>query len=653
MALANDKRKVQVTADGSVGPFTFDFLIFLSSHLVVESSDADGTNAVLHTEITDYTVSGVGNPAGGEITFVGGQQPASGKSITMRRVVPLTQLTDYVENDAFPAETHERGLDLLTMIAQQLQEQSDRSLVLTTTTPLSGLQFPDPSDPNNQNKAIVITGPTTLGVVEISAGGDLTVLGNKGELISHDGSGFVAVPPPTSGTGQVLTEDNTAPSGLSWQASGAGGPEGEFKGVVLTNLVNQDTLNDVVTMENAEYIVTDAGTLVRPQRVLSLNFNSTGVGGIDNGVRTTNRWYGIYYIFRGATSGTPDDPANPTADALLAVREPLFQFVEFSTLTGTNTRLRDFAARTKVSQGFTHNAANGFISHVMVRMAQIGSPIGNVWFTIETDSGGVPSGTVIATSRKKRAERMLAGTTGDIAFDFPRLVPITSGVTYHIVAQADYAISGINHLAWEADNANTYAGGAPADFNGSVWTPRVGEDMFFRLNGISNTGDVGFSTPVMPAGYTERTLIGFAFNRTGPLIKPFISFDREIICESTEANTDHWFVDNVSVNRATLQNAAIGPPRKCLVDFVGGSGTANTKLFMGQFDNHDIGNADRAQTLGSASLGFNNIVSDNNAWRQFGSIFWDRSLYTTRANLASTAFFYVRRIRWTKHGQAT
>ncbi|MBZ4307778.1 hypothetical protein LAN33_26250, partial [Mycobacterium tuberculosis] len=37
-------------------------------------------------------------------------------------------MTDYQPYDAFPADSHERALDLLTMMAQQLKDASDRSM---------------------------------------------------------------------------------------------------------------------------------------------------------------------------------------------------------------------------------------------------------------------------------------------------------------------------------------------------------------------------------------------------------------------------------------------------------------------------------------------------------------------------------------------
>ena len=69
---------------------------------------------------------------------------ATNERLTILRAVPATQEADYVQNDAFPAESHERALDKLTMIAQQQAEQLSRTLrlgVSVNTNP----EFPSPS----------------------------------------------------------------------------------------------------------------------------------------------------------------------------------------------------------------------------------------------------------------------------------------------------------------------------------------------------------------------------------------------------------------------------------------------------------------------------------------------------------------------------
>ena len=60
--------------------------------------------------------------------------PAAGTTLVIRRNTALTQETDYVANDPFPAETHEDALDKLNMQTQELQEQLDRSFKVSRTT---------------------------------------------------------------------------------------------------------------------------------------------------------------------------------------------------------------------------------------------------------------------------------------------------------------------------------------------------------------------------------------------------------------------------------------------------------------------------------------------------------------------------------------
>lgn len=78
---------------------------------------------------THFTATGAGVLAGGAITLTG-TGVAVGNTITIKRLVPLTQLVDYVANNRFPADTHEKALDKLTMICQYLGDEVLRSLRL-------------------------------------------------------------------------------------------------------------------------------------------------------------------------------------------------------------------------------------------------------------------------------------------------------------------------------------------------------------------------------------------------------------------------------------------------------------------------------------------------------------------------------------------
>lgn len=125
MTVPSQTNRDQQSGNGVTTAFTVPFRILDQTHLRVLLT-VDGVTTE-QTLTTHYTVSGVGG-ASTTVTFV--SAPASGSTITFLRNVPLTQETDYVPNDPFPAESHEQALDKLTMIAQQLAEEIDRSLRL-------------------------------------------------------------------------------------------------------------------------------------------------------------------------------------------------------------------------------------------------------------------------------------------------------------------------------------------------------------------------------------------------------------------------------------------------------------------------------------------------------------------------------------------
>lgn len=92
------------------------FYFLENNHLKVIKTALDGSDVTLVLD-SDYTVTGAGVTSGGLIALSTG---SVGETITITRSIPITQLIDYIYNDAFPADTHEKGIDKLTMICQQL-----------------------------------------------------------------------------------------------------------------------------------------------------------------------------------------------------------------------------------------------------------------------------------------------------------------------------------------------------------------------------------------------------------------------------------------------------------------------------------------------------------------------------------------------------
>ena len=140
MTISSTTVKNSYSGNGSTTAFAYTFKIFANTDLQVIIRSSTGTETV-KTLTTHYTVSGVGDASGGNVTFTSGNTPASGETVVIRRAVPQTQAIDYIANDPFPAESHEEGLDRATMTTQQVQEALDRSLKLSRTNTMTSTEF--------------------------------------------------------------------------------------------------------------------------------------------------------------------------------------------------------------------------------------------------------------------------------------------------------------------------------------------------------------------------------------------------------------------------------------------------------------------------------------------------------------------------------
>ena len=139
MTVSSTTTKNSYSGDGSTTVFAYTFKIFDDDDVsVIVRTDATGSETV-KTKTTHYTVSGVGNANGGNITF--GTAPASGETVVLIRDTSQTQTTDYTPNDPFPAAAHEDALDKMTFLAQELQEELDRSIKVSKTNTITSTEF--------------------------------------------------------------------------------------------------------------------------------------------------------------------------------------------------------------------------------------------------------------------------------------------------------------------------------------------------------------------------------------------------------------------------------------------------------------------------------------------------------------------------------
>ena len=170
MTVSSLKTIKSANGDGSNLTFPYDFKIFADADLAVILRSATGTETVQELT-THYSVTNAGVDSGGNVVFE--TAPAAGVTVVVRRNMALTQLTDYVANDPFPAATHEDALDRLTFITQAIQEELNRSFKISKTNTITSAEFTD-SATTRASKTLGFDSDGSLTTVAnfLPAGGD-------------------------------------------------------------------------------------------------------------------------------------------------------------------------------------------------------------------------------------------------------------------------------------------------------------------------------------------------------------------------------------------------------------------------------------------------------------------------------------------------
>ena len=138
MTVSSTTTKNSYSGNASTTTFAYGFKIFADADLTVILRASTGVETV-QTLTTHYTVTNAGVDTGGNVVFE--TAPASGVTVVIRRNMAITQATDYVANDPFPAATHEDALDRLTFINQQMQEEVNRTIKLSRTNTMTSTEF--------------------------------------------------------------------------------------------------------------------------------------------------------------------------------------------------------------------------------------------------------------------------------------------------------------------------------------------------------------------------------------------------------------------------------------------------------------------------------------------------------------------------------
>lgn len=200
MTISTTTSRQSYNGNGVTTVFSVPFRFFANTDLVVQLVTVSTGASTTLTLTTHYTVTGADEEDGGSLTML--TAPAVGERLVIRRVISATQEVDYVAGDPFPAETHERALNRLTMLAQQGEEVNARALVFPAGDTASG------ELPAVATRASKLLGFNSSGELTVSAPASGSAAELALDLASTDsGKGAAMVGFIQSGTGAA---DRTA-----------------------------------------------------------------------------------------------------------------------------------------------------------------------------------------------------------------------------------------------------------------------------------------------------------------------------------------------------------------------------------------------------------------------------------------------------------
>lgn len=356
-----------------------------------------------------------------------------------------------------------------------------------------------------------------------------------------------------------------------------------FQGLQLQTHRDSDVAHKKVELVGVDSIIMDDGTELRNDSNewsgKLADITVSGAGGLDTGAEASAIWYEIYAIAK----------EDATRNLLLHKSKLWFGSAAYAGGEDASQGIRSAVdnSTVKVAQGF-EIYGSGPAVHVNAKLLKVGSPTGKIWFTIESDTAGKPSGTALATSNSYDVSRL--PTTGlNVRLPIISSSTLSTSTQYHLVAQGSWTISATNYVAWRMDaSATGYADGSKAIYDSDTltWTTNAGAGLMFEV-GV----EVDASAVSMPTGYTKKCFLGWVFNNASGDFVPFIQVERSRRTAGITQANDLFLVMAGSAEFIDLW--FVLPPRKTIKAFIAltGTGTSAAVAAIGDLRATDITSA--------------------------------------------------------------
>jgi hypothetical protein len=140
VAVSSLTNKTVISGNGITTVFSYNFQINNAVDVLAIYTNATGVSTTLTS--AQYTITGLGSVSGGTLTYpLTGSPIASGTTLTIARILGLTQPTSISNQGAFYPQAVEAAIDRAVMEVQQISEQIGRTIVgpitdATAMTPL-------------------------------------------------------------------------------------------------------------------------------------------------------------------------------------------------------------------------------------------------------------------------------------------------------------------------------------------------------------------------------------------------------------------------------------------------------------------------------------------------------------------------------------